>query len=48
MSRTMELIEILERNRTESVDHALAGLSRATLPHYSASDAETISLSFRA
>jgi hypothetical protein len=40
MSYTMDLLLILEQTRTESVDHALAGLSRATLPHYSASGGE--------
>jgi hypothetical protein len=36
----MDLPKLLQETRTESIDRALAGLSRATLPHYSASDAE--------
>jgi hypothetical protein len=36
----MDLPQLLQETRTESVDRALQGLARATLPHYSASDEE--------
>jgi len=39
LKQTMDLPNLLQEARTESIDRALAGLSRATLPHYSASDA---------
>jgi urease accessory protein UreF len=36
----MDLPTLLQETRTESIDAALAGLSRATLPHYSASSGD--------
>ena len=36
----MDLHTLLEESRTEAVSDAIQGLSRATLPHYTASRAE--------